>query len=647
MSTATTLKGPVTILPDSTPADPSNTLRRRVVHPKACLARLSPACLDFDDSLSIALVDVAHVEKDRNGDIVLRMKRRGAEVFRFRPQDRTQWFEKVMRAAREANAHMRGGSAKPFSDDLKPLFAIELSMKEKTRGKLGEDLLWAMGLFLVCVAHAWGSPFTKVEESFNVQAVYDLRTWPAGLVNQDVVKEKFDHVEFPGVVPRTFCGALVLAVLGDPVYAVMRWFPLYTNYPDRVMELMAARLALGSLVVFSVFRLARMCRKHFGTGPTRLMWLLLCTQFHIPFYATRMLPNTFAMVLTTLASAELVDDHAYRTVAFLVVSAIVFRCDTIVLLAPTAVWIWIASVDGEMNEYKTLLKNGFKLFFVALFWTLVSLLATTYLDSKMWLRSFPFWPEGQVLIFNTVLDKSAQWGTSPFHWYISNALPRTLLVSFPCVIFGLFFASNDKQDGQRLARVLIPALAFVFLYSFLPHKEVRFMFLVLPTFTMAAAVGANDVMNRVSDAGLMSKQLRRAIVAAAVIACAIGSFTFSYVSSQNYPAGYALRDLHLGLVGKHAFVHVDAYSAMSGISRFGYFDAAAYGGQKKLIRYSKSEDENLDLLQFTHLLTNREHVPGFRVMYAEQGEPQLDLRKRQINMNNAVYVMEKESANRA
>ena len=67
---------------------------------------------------------------------------------------------------------------------------------------------------LLILFHLWASPYTKVEESFNIQAVHDILTYgiPTRNVNE-TFKAQYDHMTFPGAVPRTFVGALTLAEL--------------------------------------------------------------------------------------------------------------------------------------------------------------------------------------------------------------------------------------------------------------------------------------------------------------------------------------------------------------------------------------------------------------------------------------------------
>lgn len=69
----------------------------------------------------------------------------------------------------------------------------------------------------VILLHLAWAPYTKVEESFNVQAVHDILVHGIPTENaSEFLAQHYDHVSFPGSVPRTFSGALVLAGLSRP-----------------------------------------------------------------------------------------------------------------------------------------------------------------------------------------------------------------------------------------------------------------------------------------------------------------------------------------------------------------------------------------------------------------------------------------------
>lgn len=66
--------------------------------------------------------------------------------------------------------------------------------------------------FALIAIHVWVSPYTKVEESFHIQAIHDIATYGVPVKNvPDKLRAQYDHFSFPGAVPRTFIGALVIA----------------------------------------------------------------------------------------------------------------------------------------------------------------------------------------------------------------------------------------------------------------------------------------------------------------------------------------------------------------------------------------------------------------------------------------------------
>ncbi len=74
------------------------------------------------------------------------------------------------------------------------------------------NFIFTLVIPVVILTHLFWSPFTKVEESFNIQAIHDILRY--GMSSRSI--SQYDHTSFPGSVPRTFIGAVVLSGLSRP-----------------------------------------------------------------------------------------------------------------------------------------------------------------------------------------------------------------------------------------------------------------------------------------------------------------------------------------------------------------------------------------------------------------------------------------------
>ena len=68
----------------------------------------------------------------------------------------------------------------------------------------------------------------------------------------------------------------------------------------------SARLILGIFVAASFMKLQYAVRKHGGTSLALIATMMSISQFHFLFYATRTLPNIFALVLSEWNNIEFV-----------------------------------------------------------------------------------------------------------------------------------------------------------------------------------------------------------------------------------------------------------------------------------------------------------------------------------------------------
>ncbi|KAL8837051.1 MAG: hypothetical protein Q9176_005920 [Flavoplaca citrina] len=250
--------------------------------------------------------------------------------------------------------------------------------------------------------------------------------------------------------------------------------------------------------------------------------------------------------------------------------------------------------------------------------SLIGLSVTVPIDSFFWQR-FPLWPELSAFSYNILHSQSSNWGTSPWHFYFTSALPR-LLFNPMTYILCIPLAASQPALRQPIAELVLPNLAFVTLYSLQPHKEWRFIIYTIPPFLTASALGANWIWTR------RSKSMVYRLLSMGLIVSMLGSFAASgvmlTVSRLNYPGADALNRLHTivpqqlsqerrqyptgqGMERNMVSVHMDTLSCMTGITRFQQVPAPpiaeledgsrekGFEGQEDLFWvYDKTEEED-------------------------------------------------------
>ncbi|KAJ8724033.1 hypothetical protein PYW07_008013 [Mythimna separata] len=417
-------------------------------------------------------------------------------------------------------------------------------------------------LYIVASLHVLLCPFTKVEESFNIQATHDILYHRHNL-------SQYDHNEFPGVVPRTFIGPLAISALSAPVVSLFYLVGINKFWMQYVVRLVLAMSVIGAWT-----RLRTALAKQFGSTFAWWYTLITVTQYHFMFYMSRPLPNIMVLPLVLLAIEGWLSGKHKQFLVSAGASIVIFRAELAMLFGLFLIIdLYFKKIDF-VNLFKIVVPAGVGL--VAL---------TVVVDSIFWGRLL--WPEAEVFWYNTILNKSSDWGTSPFLWYFYSALPRGLGPSMVLIPTGLYL-------DRRLIQYAAPAFVYILLYSFLPHKELRFIIYVFPLLNMASAAACSFIYVRRSKAPIFELMFWGTVFV--ILGNIIITLAFVLVAMSNYPGGVAITRFHK-LLKNEPFVHVHIcnLAAQTGVTRYTQINDRWM--------YSKNESLPFEQLQdYTHLL---------------------------------------------
>jgi len=413
--------------------------------------------------------------------------------------------------------------------------------------------------------------------------------------------------------------------------------------PTNVLS--TVRAVLGIFNAFCLLHFRNGVAKTFGRVTANWYTVFQASQFHIMYYASRMLPNFFAFgfstykpsqsllafsSLTTIAICALHDllphfaikhivyekkkrqaisihpsnPHSLssiqlyrRAIVILTITGVIFRSELALLLGSHAFYLLIQR-RISLDPLQDIIPSG-------LLGLLIGLAISLPIDSYFW-QHIPTWPELSGFLYNAINGKAVDWGISPFRFYFSSALPRLLfnpLIYYICIPLAITIRPLRKPTRD----ILLPNIFFIFLYSFQPHKEWRFIIYAVPPLLTVAAAGASWVWTR------RAKSLAYRLLSLCLVASTLASFGASFamlaISRLNYPGAEALNHLHAIADGRHktVSVHMDTLSCTTGITRFLEKPVMQDAAPATIWRYDKTEDAERLLdpvfwLQFDYVL---------------------------------------------
>lgn len=329
---------------------------------------------------------------------------------------------------------------------------------------LGIDLLCYLCLPIVSLHFLLENQYVGVEERFIINTAYDFA--------YDTPHNEFQHIKNPHVVPRTIIPSLILAAISKPL--------IWLGVENLTIQLIL-RAIVGLQGVLGYYFLAHAIGREYGKNAKR-GFLLLCTvQYKLVYNISRTYPNILAQNILLFMWGYMVKGEYLAAIKITCYIAVILRSEVALFLFPLCLG-YLLFYKGNVLK---LLRTGIIHCFTALFITVIP-------DSIFW-RNWGriVWPELTAFVFNVVDGNSIYWGEREFLYYFQR-LPNILGIYFIPMV--LFLGLGLLRHRKKMIFPFMAAIFYILIYSFLPHKEERFITYTVPVLNHLIVLGVGSIL---------------------------------------------------------------------------------------------------------------------------------------------------------
>lgn len=160
------------------------------------------------------------------------------------------------------------------------------------------------------------------------------------------------------------------------------------------------------------------------------------------------------------------------------------------LLRPTNIVIWISLIVVQIGD---LLTKKFRPTSIGNYYCLIRegilcsafLLVISAICDRLYYKTWIF-PPYNWLHFNLVQDLAVFYGSNSWHYYLTEGLPQILVTYFPFTLISVWKSLALPSNDIRFA-LSITTIITIGSLSLISHKEVRFIYPLLPLFLILTA----------------------------------------------------------------------------------------------------------------------------------------------------------------